>query len=128
MSVPAPFARAAFTFLALYVFTSADPISHVYAPPVSPWAAARRMMSSGTAGFKGSRKSSTYAAQGAGEQMAARCIRLGVRAARVQLTGLGQGKRSALRGLRGGGLRFLSLEELTSIPFNGCRAPKKRRL
>ena len=77
---------------------------------------------------QGARKSNVYAAQAVGEAMAAKCLALGVRAVRVKLSGLGFGKRSAVRGLSAGGLRVLSLEETTSLPFNGCRAPKKRRL
>jgi small subunit ribosomal protein S11 len=83
--------------------------------------------SAGSSGFKGSRRSIQYAAQLTGESVARKAIQLGVKVVEVRIQGIGFGKDSALRGLEIGGLKIIRLCDITSIPHNGCRAPKKRR-
>lgn len=84
--------------------------------------------SSGSVGYKGSRKSTPYAAQKAGEQVAEKARRLGVREIDVKVKGPGAGRESAIRALQAGGLDIKSIEDVTPIPHNGCRAPKRRRV
>jgi len=84
--------------------------------------------STGTAGFKGSRKSTPYAAQMAAAQAAKQAMDLGMREADVFLKGPGPGRESAIRSLQAAGLRVRSITDITPIPHNGCRPPKKRRV
>ena len=84
--------------------------------------------SSGTAGFKGSRRSTNYAAQATAETAARNAVMLGIRQVDVRIQGLGYGKESSLRGLQIGGLIITKIYDITPIPFNGCRPPKKRRV
>ncbi len=84
--------------------------------------------SSGTAGFKGSRRSTNYAAQAAAENAARAAIQLGIKSVEVKIKGLGYGKESSLRGLQLGGLIITKISDITPMPHNGCRAPKKRRI
>ncbi len=86
------------------------------------WATAGKM------GFKGSRKSTPYAAQLAGEQVAKAAIENGMRTVEVEVTGPGSGRESALRALQAAGLQVTSIRDITPIPHNGCRPPKKRRI
>ena len=86
------------------------------------WASAGKM------GFKGSRKSTPYAAQLAGEQVAKAAIENGMRTVEVEVTGPGSGRESALRALQAAGLQVTSIRDITPIPHNGCRPPKKRRV
>ena len=86
------------------------------------WASAGKM------GFKGSRKSTPYAAQLAGEQVAKSAIENGMRTVEVEVTGPGSGRESALRALQAAGLQVTSIRDITPIPHNGCRPPKKRRV
>jgi small subunit ribosomal protein S11 len=86
------------------------------------WATAGKM------GFKGSRKSTPYAAQLAGEQVAKSAIENGMRTVEVEVTGPGSGRESALRALQAAGLQVTSIRDITPIPHNGCRPPKKRRI
>jgi small subunit ribosomal protein S11 len=86
------------------------------------WATAGKM------GFKGSRKSTPYAAQLAGEQVAKSAIEHGMRTVEVEVTGPGSGRESALRALQAAGLQVTSIRDITPIPHNGCRPPKKRRV
>ncbi len=86
------------------------------------WASAGKM------GFKGSRKSTPYAAQLAGEQVAKAAIENGMRTVEVEVTGPGSGRESALRALQAAGLQVTSIRDITPIPHNGCRPPKKRRI
>ena len=86
------------------------------------WASAGKM------GFKGSRKSTPYAAQLAGEQVAKAAIEHGMRTVEVEVTGPGSGRESALRALQAAGLQVTSIRDITPIPHNGCRPPKKRRV
>ena len=84
--------------------------------------------SSGKMGFKGSRKSTPYAAQMAGEQVARAALEHGMRTVEVEVTGPGSGRESALRALQAGGLQVTSIRDITPIPHNGCRPPKRRRV
>ena len=84
--------------------------------------------STGSAGFKGSRKSTPYAAQLAATQAAKQAMDMGMREADVFLKGPGPGRESAIRSLQAAGLRVRSITDITPIPHNGCRPPKKRRV
>ena len=84
--------------------------------------------STGSAGFKGSRKSTPYAAQMAAAQAAKMAMDAGMREADVFLKGPGPGRESAIRALQTTGLRVRSITDVTPIPHNGCRPPKKRRV
>jgi small subunit ribosomal protein S11 len=84
--------------------------------------------STGGAGFKGSRKSTPYAAQLAATQAAKSAMDMGMREADVFVKGPGPGRESAVRSLQAAGLRVRSITDITPIPHNGCRPPKKRRV
>jgi small subunit ribosomal protein S11 len=84
--------------------------------------------SGGTVGFKGSRKSTPYAAQLAGEAAARDAAEHGLREVRVFVKGPGPGRESAIRSLYQGGLKVTSITDVTPIPYNGCRPRKKRRV
>jgi small subunit ribosomal protein S11 len=82
----------------------------------------------GTVGFKGTRKSTPYAAQRAAEQAATAAMRHGMREVEVLVKGVGSGRESAVRSLANAGLRVLSITDVTPLPHNGCRARKRRRV
>jgi small subunit ribosomal protein S11 len=84
--------------------------------------------SAGTVGFKGSRKSTPFAARKAAEKCANTAKRSGVREVEVRVKGPGSGRESAISALQSAGLRISSIEDVTPIPHNGCRPPKKRRV
>jgi len=84
--------------------------------------------SPGTVGFKGSRKSTPYAAQLAAARVAKQAMDMGMREADVFLKGPGPGREAAIRSLQAAGLRVRSITDITPIPHNGCRPPKKRRV
>lgn len=84
--------------------------------------------STGAAGFKGSRKSTPYAAQMAAQQAARTAMDQGMREADVFLKGPGPGRESAIRALQTTGMRVRSITDVTPIPHNGCRPPKRRRV
>jgi small subunit ribosomal protein S11 len=84
--------------------------------------------SAGFLGFKNSRKSTTYASQTTAEYIAKKCRELGILNVEVKLKGIGFGKESSLRGLQSSGLFIKKIEDITSLPHNGCRLQKKRRL
>ncbi|HJW83316.1 MAG TPA: 30S ribosomal protein S11 [Anaerolineae bacterium] len=84
--------------------------------------------SAGHAGFKGSRKSTPYAARLAGQNAAKSAVDMGVLEVDVFIKGPGPGRESALRAIGASGLKVLSITDVTPIPHNGCRAPKKRRV
>jgi small subunit ribosomal protein S11 len=85
--------------------------------------------SSASCGFRGSRKSTPYAAQIASETVAKNAMeRYGLKNVDVKLRGPGPGRESAIRALSSAGLKILSIEDVTGIPHNGCRDPKKRRV
>jgi small subunit ribosomal protein S11 len=84
--------------------------------------------SSGSQGFKGSRKSTPYAAQVAAEDAGKKAIEHGMRTLEVEVSGPGSGRESALRALQAVGLQVTSIRDVTPIPHNGCRPPKRRRV
>ena len=84
--------------------------------------------SSGNKGFKGSRKSTPFAAQLAAEEAAKRAMDHGVRNVAVYVNGAGSGRESALRALQTAGFRISLIRDVTPIPHNGCRPPKRRRV
>ena len=84
--------------------------------------------SSGAAGFKGSRKSTPYAAQVAAEQAATAAKDFGMTRVDVQVRGVGSGRESAIRSLQAAGLAVSSIRDVTGIPHNGCRPRKARRV
>jgi small subunit ribosomal protein S11 len=84
--------------------------------------------SAGQQGFKGSRKSTPYAAQMAAEECAKKAMEHGVRTLGVYVKGPGAGRESALRALQGAGMRITLIRDVTPIPHNGCRPPKRRRV
>src|SRR6185295_2138972 len=84
--------------------------------------------SAGTVGFKGTRKSTPFAAQRAGESAAAAARKFGVTEIEVKVKGPGSGRESAISGLQSGGLRIQSIEDITPLPHNGCRPARKRRV
>lgn len=99
------------------VITLTDPQGNVIA-----WA------SSGTAGFKGSRKGTPYAAQLAARDAARRAMEHGLRQIEVYVKGPGSGREAAIRSLQSSGLYVVSIRDVTPIPHNGCRPPKRRRV
>ncbi len=82
----------------------------------------------GGAGFKGSRKSTPFAAQVAAEECAKTAAEHGVRSLGVYVKGPGAGRESALRALQAAGMRITMIRDVTPIPHNGCRPPKRRRV
>jgi small subunit ribosomal protein S11 len=84
--------------------------------------------SCGTMGFKGSRKSTPYAAQVAAEDAAKKASEHGVKTLEVEVSGPGSGRESALRALQAAGFTITSIRDVTPIPHNGCRPPKRRRV
>ena len=84
--------------------------------------------SSGSSGFKGSRKSTPYAAQIAADSAARKAMEHGVKTLEVEVKGPGSGRESALRALQAAGFTITSIKDVTPIPHNGCRPPKRRRI
>lgn len=84
--------------------------------------------SAGSLGFKGSRKSTPYAAQVAAEDAGKKAVEHGMRTLEVEVSGPGSGRESALRALQAVGLQVTSIRDVTPIPHNGCRPPKRRRV
>ena len=84
--------------------------------------------SSGVMGFKGSRKSTPYAAQMAAEDAGRKAAEHGVRTLEVNVSGPGSGRESALRALQAVGMTITTIRDVTPIPHNGCRPPKRRRV
>lgn len=84
--------------------------------------------SAGGMGFKGSRKSTPYAAQMAAEEAGKKAQEHGVKTLEIQVKGPGSGRESALRALQAVGLTITSIRDVTPIPHNGCRPPKRRRV
>ena len=99
------------------IITITDPTGAVIA-----WASA------GTVGFKGSRKSTPFAAQMAAEDAGKKAMEHGVRTLEVNVAGPGSGRESALRALQAAGFMITSIRDVTPIPHNGCRPRKKRRV
>jgi small subunit ribosomal protein S11 len=115
-SIPAGRAYIQATFNNTLV-TLTDPGGNVIA-----WA------SSGTAGFKGSRKGTPYAAQLAAKNAARKAMEHGLRQVEVYVKGPGGGREAAIRSLQSAGLYITSIRDVTPIPHNGCRPPKRRRV
>jgi small subunit ribosomal protein S11 len=84
--------------------------------------------SAGMIGYKGSRKSTPFAAQRAAEELAIKARKMGIRELDVRVKGPGGGRESAIRALKAGGLEIRSIEDVTPLPHNGCRPKKKRRV
>ena len=84
--------------------------------------------SSGTAGFRGSRKSTAFAAQRAGEDAAKKAIEQGMRQVDAFVRGPGAGREAAIRAIQAAGITVTSIRDVTPIPHNGCRPPKRRRV
>ncbi len=99
------------------IITITDPTGNALA-----WATA------GQQGFKGSRKSTPFAAQVAAEECAKRAMEHGVRTVSVFVKGPGAGRESALRALQAAGIRVTMIRDVTPVPHNGCRPPKRRRV
>jgi len=99
------------------IITIADPDGNVIA-----WASA------GNVGFKGSRKSTPYAAQMAAETAARRAMEHGVRKVEVEVKGPGSGRETAIRSIQNAGIEVSSIKDVTPVPHNGCRPKKRRRV
>lgn len=99
------------------IVTITDPVGNVIC-----WSSA------GQNGFKGSRKSTPYAAQITAEQAARRALENGMRSVEVFVKGPGAGREAAVRSLQANGLQVVSISDVTPIPHNGCRPPKRRRV
>ena len=84
--------------------------------------------SAGKAGFKGSKKSTPFAATVAGEQVGREAVGMGVKRVNVLVQGPGSGRESAIQALAAAGLHIKSIQDVTPLPHNGCRPPKKRRV
>ena len=84
--------------------------------------------SAGMVGFKGSRKSTPFAAQRAAEDAASKATKFGLKEVEVRIKGPGAGRESAVTALQGAGLLVKAIEDVTPLPHNGCRPPKKRRV
>ena len=84
--------------------------------------------SSGTSGFKGSRKNTPFAAQTAAKNAAVKALELGMEKVEIIIKGRGNGRESSIRALKLAGLSIVSIEDKTGVANNGCRPPKKRRL
>ena len=84
--------------------------------------------SAGNVGFKGSRKSTPFAAQMAAEQCAKRAMEHGVRKVDVLVKGPGSGRETAIRSLQSAGIEVTGIKDVTPVPHNGCRQPKRRRV
>ena len=82
----------------------------------------------GSCGFTGARKSTPFAAQRAGERVAEKAKRMGIQELEVKVKGPGSGRESAITALQGAGLTIHSIEDVTPLPHNGCRPPKRRRV
>ena len=84
--------------------------------------------SAGTSGFKGSRKSTPFAGQSAAQQAAEKAAKFGVKELDVKVKGPGSGRESAITALQSAGMTIKSIEDVTPLPHNGCRPPKRRRV
>jgi len=82
----------------------------------------------GTIGYKGSRKSTPFAAQRAAEQCSAKAKKLGIKEVDIRIKGPGSGRESAIRAIQASGIEIKAIEDVTPIPHNGCRARKRRRV
>lgn len=99
------------------IVTSTDPQGNVVA-----WSSA------GSCGFKGARKGTPFAAQSAAEDVAKKSVENGMRSVKVFVSGPGSGRETAIRALQVAGLEITLIKDVTPIPHNGCRPPKRRRV
>jgi small subunit ribosomal protein S11 len=84
--------------------------------------------SAGSTGFKGARKGTPFAAQTASEAATSTAVSLGLKTVEILVKGQGSGRETAIRAVQNGGLEISSNKDITSVPHNGCRPPKKRRV
>ena len=84
--------------------------------------------SAGSSGFKGARKSTPFAAQTAAEKAALDAASIGIKSVDILVKGQGSGRETAIRAIEGAGLEITSIQDITSVPHNGCRPPKRRRV
>ena len=84
--------------------------------------------SAGSSGFKGARKSTPFAAQTAAEKAALEAATIGIKSVDILVKGQGSGRETAIRAIEGAGLEITSIQDITSVPHNGCRPPKRRRV
>lgn len=84
--------------------------------------------SAGSSGFKGARKSTPFAAQTAAEKAALEALGTGMKNVDILVKGQGSGRETAIRAIEGAGLEITSIQDVTSVPHNGCRPPKRRRV
>lgn len=84
--------------------------------------------SSGSSGFKGARKSTPFAAQTASEKAALEALSNGMKSVKILIKGQGSGRETAIRAIEGAGFEISSIQDITSVPHNGCRPPKRRRV
>ena len=84
--------------------------------------------SAGSSGFKGARKSTPFAAQTAAEKAALEAATIGIKSVDILVKGQGSGRDSAIRAIEGAGLEVTSIQDITPVPHNGCRPPKRRRV
>jgi small subunit ribosomal protein S11 len=84
--------------------------------------------SSGSAGFKGTRKGTSFAAQMAAEKATLKAVEFGLKKVEVLVKGQGSGRETAIRALQTTGVKIISIKDITPVPYNGCRPPKRRRV
>ena len=84
--------------------------------------------SAGSSGFKGARKSTPFAAQTAAEKAALEALNSGMKKVEILVKGQGSGRETAIRAIEGAGFNITSIQDITSVPHNGCRPPKRRRV
>jgi small subunit ribosomal protein S11 len=84
--------------------------------------------SAGSSGFKGARKSTPFAAQTAAEKAALEAISTGMKSVDILVKGQGSGRETAIRAIEGAGFEITSIQDITAVPHNGCRPPKRRRV
>nr|YP_009028970.1 ribosomal protein S11 [Coscinodiscus radiatus]AGH28514.1 ribosomal protein S11 [Coscinodiscus radiatus] len=84
--------------------------------------------SAGSSGFKGARKGTPFAAQTAAEKAAAEALTIGLKTVEILVKGQGSGRETAIRSIQGAGFDIISIQDITPVPHNGCRPPKRRRV
>ena len=84
--------------------------------------------SAGSSGFKGARKGTPFAAQTAAEKAAFEALNVGLKSVAILVKGQGSGRETAIRSIQGAGFEITSIQDITPVPHNGCRAPKRRRV
>ena len=84
--------------------------------------------SAGSSGFKGARKSTPFAAQTAAEKAALEALSTGMKSVDILVKGQGSGRETAIRAIEGAGFEITSIQDITAVPHNGCRPPKRRRV